>query len=110
MRVLGMIEVGQCCIFKFKSNFPIRDSKGPSPDVKNKYTKWKQISGRQVVVTKVDTYDSLVYIKQDGPDFWFRSLHKYLFQCKCDLTLLMNRGCQCGFFGIEQASLQKMQK
>ena len=97
------IEVGHTYIFKFDGTALTKESREISEKVKNKYFSWPQISGKQVVVTKTEERDVvLVYIKQDGPDFWFRLLDNYLFECTCDLTLLMNRGCQCGFFSMEQ--------
>jgi len=97
-------EVGQSYIFKYDDGGFTKDSiSSCSENIKNKYSKWTQVSGKQVVVIESKVTDSnLIYIKQDGPDFWFRSSDLYLFECTCGLTLLMNRGCQCGFFDIEQ--------
>jgi len=102
-------KVGQSYIFKFR--YPvgtgrIRKEPTTSPSIKNKYYNWNEISGKQVRVVNSDVIHNIrIYIEQDGTDFWFHSNSCYLFECTCDLILIMNRGCQCGFFTIEQENI-----
>jgi hypothetical protein len=73
-----------------------------------------ELVGKKLQCVDLDPVDKMPALKdaaqkEDEPSYWFDPnwIEPYIIIkedeiCECDLILLMNRGCQCGAFGVEQ--------
>ena len=99
--------IGKYCRVKLIPKYFNTDVRGASRKLVDKYPKYAKLHNKEVIVAaksekKITAYK--VYLKDEGPDYWFTLDQKYLkvlagpISCNCTTKTLMCRGCQCGAF------------
>lgn len=102
--------IGKNCRVKLIPKYFNTDVLGASHELVSKYPKYAKLHNKEVVVAakakRGNAYK--VYLKQEGPTYWFTLDRKYLKElagptiCNCTTKMLMCRGCQCGAFSREK--------
>lgn len=81
-----------------------------SNDLCDIHSEWSSLDGKEVTIASVTSVKTVngcinvakVFLTTLGEAFWFTALTSELARigvenrCKCDLALLITRGCQCG--------------